>query len=174
LLGPEGIAVFYSHENARPLLQLRQLGWHMFDRPFGFGRKEWTPADSARRFEAGSPNTLGQVALQASVELLLVTGADEVERRVLANTAALFEGLAQIPGINVTSRAELSRRSGIVSFRPARVPVNSAHAALTRAGITCVVRDEAIRLSPHFYQGTKEMNQVLDAVQLAVQTPAGA
>jgi selenocysteine lyase/cysteine desulfurase len=50
LLGPEGIAVFYSCADARPLLRLRQLGWHMFDQPFSFGRTEWTPADSARRF----------------------------------------------------------------------------------------------------------------------------
>lgn len=170
LLGPEGMAVFYSSRDARPLLHLRQLGWHMFDQPFSFGRTDWTPADSARRFEAGSPNTLGQVALQASVELLLATGMEEVERRVLANTAALMNGLAGIPGVNVVSRRELPRRSGIVSFRCESIAATAVHGALSRAGIICVVRDHAVRLSPHFYQGEEEIRRVLAAVRVAVET----
>jgi cysteine desulfurase / selenocysteine lyase len=168
LLGPEGIAVFYSSADARPLLRLRQLGWHMFDQPFSFGRSEWTPADSARRFEAGSPNTLGQVALQASLGLLLATGPEQIERRVLANSAALLEGLTRIPGIQVVSRVDVARRSGIVSFRSGSAPANRLHTALMRAGVTSAVRDEAIRLSPHFYQGDEETGRVLAAVQHAV------
>jgi selenocysteine lyase/cysteine desulfurase len=171
LLGPEGIAVFYSSADARPLLRLRQVGWHMFDQPFSFGRTEWTPADSARRFEAGSPNTLGQVALQTSLELLLATGMEEIERRVLANSAALIDGLGRIPGIHVVSRVEIPRRSGIVSFRSGSMPANLVHAALMRAGVTSAVRDEAIRLSPHFYQGNAEIDRVLAAVRLAVVNP---
>jgi cysteine desulfurase / selenocysteine lyase len=170
LLGPEGIAVFYSSEDARPLLRLRQLGWHMFDQPFSFGRTEWTPAESARRFEAGSPNTLGQVALQASLGLLFATGPEEIERRVLANSAALLDGLARIPGIQVVSRVDVARRSGIVSFRSGSTPANRLHAALMRAGVTSAVRDEAIRLSPHFYQGDEETGRVLAAVQHAVHS----
>ena len=170
LLGPEGMAVFYSHKDARPLVQLRQLGWHMFDQPFSFGRTDWTPANSARRFEAGSPNTLGQVALQASVELLLATGMEEVERRVLANTAALIDGLVQIPGLSVVSRSELQRRSGIVSFKSASIAAAAVHAALSRAGIICVVRDQAVRLSPHFYQGEEEISRILAAVRVALET----
>ncbi len=170
LLGPEGIAVFYSSEEARPLLRLRQLGWHMFDQPFGFGRTDWKPADSARRFEAGSPNTLGQVALQASVELLLATGMEEVERRVLDNTACLIEGLERIPGLNVVSRTELPRRSGIVTFRSASMPATAVQAALSHAGVVCVVREQGVRLSPHFYQGKEEIKQVLTAVQKAMET----
>jgi selenocysteine lyase/cysteine desulfurase len=170
LLGPEGIAVFYSSADARPLLRLRQLGWHMFDQPFSFCRTEWMPADSARRFEAGSPNTLGQVALQASLGLLLATGPEEIERRVLANSAALLDGLARIPGIHLVSRADVPRRSGIVSCRSANTPANRLHAALLRAGVTSAVRDDAIRLSPHFYQGDDEIKRVLAAVQYAAHS----
>jgi len=83
----------------------------------------------------------------------------------------LFDGLARIPGIHVVSRADIPRRSGIVSFRSGTVPANLLHAALMRAGVTSAVRDEAIRLSPHFYQGDEEIGRVLDAVQLAVHNP---
>ena len=76
LLGPEGIAVFYCRASARPQLRLIQQGWHMFDNPWNFHRGEWQPSTSAKRFEAGSPNSMGQAALHASLNLLLQADMD--------------------------------------------------------------------------------------------------
>jgi selenocysteine lyase/cysteine desulfurase len=89
----------------------------------------------------------------------------------LANSAALFGGLEQIPGIRLVSRVDLPRRSGIVSFASSTMGANALHAALMRAGVSCAVRDDAIRLSPHFYQGEKEIGKVLAAVQLCIHSP---
>jgi len=80
----------------------------------------------------------------------------------------LIDGLVQIPGLNVVSRTELLRRSGIVSFRSENLSAAAVHAALSRAGIICVVRDHAVRLSPHFYQGEEEISRILAAVRVAV------
>jgi len=33
---------------------------------------------------------------------------------------------------------------------------------LQRAGVSCVVRGQSIRLSPHFYQGESELGLFLD------------
>jgi selenocysteine lyase/cysteine desulfurase len=71
----------------------------------------------------------------------------------------------------VVSRVDIPRRSGIVSFRSGSIPANLLHAALMRAGVTSAVRDETIRLSPHFYQGDEEIRRVLAAVQRAVHNP---
>ena len=73
LLAPEGIAVFYCRESVREQLTLQQHGWRMVDTPYQFNRESWEPSKSAGRFEAGSPNTVGQAALNASVGLLLAT-----------------------------------------------------------------------------------------------------
>ncbi|MGH8035456.1 MAG: aminotransferase class V-fold PLP-dependent enzyme, partial [Lysobacterales bacterium] len=94
LLGPEGIAIFYSDAESRPLVRLRQLGWHMFENPWSFDPGEETPTASARRFEAGSPNTLGQVALSASLDVLFETGLEKVEQQVLDNTSHLLKHLS--------------------------------------------------------------------------------
>lgn len=167
LLGPEGIALFYSDEESRPRLHLRQLGWHMFDQPWNFSRKEWTPASSARRFEAGSPNTLGQVAFKASLEVLLSAGMKQVEKRVLGNTALLLEGLRDIPGLQLVSRQESPRRSGIVSFKPTGFAVTALHQLLLERGITCAIREQFIRLSPHYYQGKNDVDEVINALRQA-------
>ena len=165
LLGPEGIAVFYCHEALRPKLKLRQQGWHMVDNPWSFSQQDLKPSASAKRFEAGSPNTLGQVAMQASLELLLQVGMERVERGVLDNTAQLMDGLGQIADVDLLSRTEPGRRSGIVTFKSGRRDPGELKRALEQHGVTCALRNGAIRLSPHVYQGAEEMEQVLDIIR---------
>ncbi len=164
LLGPEGIAVFYSRAAARDRLKLVQLGWHNLENHWTF-IGEGEPSSTARRFEAGSPSTLGQVAMHASVQLLLTTGMPQIEQCVLANTACLLESLQTIKGVSITSRQEAERRSGIVSFRPEQLPLQEFYDALQTRGLRCSLRDDAIRLSPHFYQGPNELLGVLAMIE---------
>jgi selenocysteine lyase/cysteine desulfurase len=165
LLSPEGIAVFYSRAEARSRLALLQQGWHMFDDPWQFERADWTPSKSARRFEAGTPNTVGQAAFHASTALLLDYGMEPIGRRVLANTDQLIRGLGERPGFRVTSATAPERRSGIVAFDHERIAAADLHGRLTDAGVSCVVRGGSIRLSPHFYQGERQIEAFLEILE---------
>jgi selenocysteine lyase/cysteine desulfurase len=167
LLGPEGAAVFFTTAEARSQLQPMQLGWHALANPWSFSN-ETTLTQSARKFEAGSPNSLGQVAMHASLGLLLDIGPAEVERRILANTARLMDGLADIRGVEIVSRQEAGRRSGIVSFRHAGKPVIELHDELQQRGLRCSLRNHAIRLSPHCYQDASVMERVLALIEAAI------
>lgn len=164
LLAPEGVAVLYCREAIRPQIQLMQLGWNMVDKPWVFSRDEWVPSSQARRFEAGSPNSMGQAALHGSVSLLLEYGMDQVEKRILENTDFLLTELQKRAGIAVTSRVEHERRSGIVSFVHAEIPSDSIYRQLREKGIACAVREGAVRISPHFYQGERELSVFMDAL----------
>lgn len=161
LLAPEGIAAFYCSDQARPRLSLTQQGWHMFEHPWNFEREDWTPAASSKRFEAGSPNTVGQAALNASVGLLLDYGMENVSAHVLANTDFLLRNLEDVPGIRIRSATEPARRSGIVCFSHRSMPVHDVHRALSEEGVSSVIREGSIRLSPHFYQGEDLLREFL-------------
>lgn len=165
LLSPEGIAVFYSRGEARSQLKLLQRGWHMFDNPWQFERDDWTPSKSARRFEAGTPNTVGQAAFHASTSLLLDFGMDKVGGRVLSNTDQLVSGLSELPGFRVTSPTAPERRSGIVAFDHERIAAVDLHERLTGAGVSCVVRGGSVRLSPHFYQGMPQISTFFEILE---------
>ena len=157
LLGPEGIAVFYCREERRPELKLQQHGWHMVDRFWDFDRDRWEPSSTALRFEAGTPNSIGQAALDASVTMFLEFGMDSVVRRVLANTDHLVRELSKLPGVELRSQTAPERRSGIVSFVHESFDSNEIYRTLKAEGVNCAVRDGAVRLSPHFYQGEREI-----------------
>jgi selenocysteine lyase/cysteine desulfurase len=165
LLAPEGIAVFYSRDASRAQLKLLQQGWHMFDQPWQFEREDWTPARSAKKFEAGSPNTMGQAAFNASSRLLLDYGMANVGRRVLANTDHLVRRLLDLPGARICSPVETARRSGIVRFAHERLSTQDLHRQLTQSGVSCVIRGNSIRLSPHFYQGESQIESFMKILE---------
>ncbi|RPH96975.1 MAG: aminotransferase class V-fold PLP-dependent enzyme [Lysobacterales bacterium] len=165
LLGPEGIAVFFSRPKARERLTLLQQGWHMFEDPWHFQRDDWAPAASGKRFEAGSPNSLGQAALHAAAGLLLERGMRAVEARILENTRHLVTRLGQLPGVRLVSHGDPARQSGIVSFASDRTPARELHGRLAARDVSCALRGDAIRLSPHFYQGEAELEAFLQELE---------
>ena len=121
------------------------------------------------RFEAGSPNTLGQAALHASIGLLQDFGMEQVEKNVTANSFALSEGLMDIPGIELSMPFDRQRVSGIVSFRPPDGNPVRVQQILKSRGLSCTVRANAIRLSPHFYQSGRPVQKMLDLIEESVK-----
>ena len=164
LLGPEGIAVFYCGETAREQLRLQQQGWYMYDNPWNFDAQDPDPSASAKRFEAGSPNNLGQVAMSASLSLLAEWGMDGVSRRVESNSRHLMNELGGIPGIQLMGTSDPSRISGIVSFRSRNYESSKIFRALQAAGFTTALRGGNIRVSPHFYQGPDELDVLIEEI----------
>lgn len=165
LLSPEGLAVFYCRQGVREQLRLSQQGWHMLDDPYQFNRHDWDASKTATRFEAGSPNTLCQAAMHASVGLLQNTGMQRVEKLVTENSAILSKGLSDIPGIELARQFDPERVSGIVNFRPSNGQPAVFQQALRRSGLHCTVRGDGIRLSPHFYQAGRPVLEILDLIE---------
>lgn len=154
LLGPEGIAVFYSLPQARAQLRLQQFGWHMVEHVGDFDRPNWQPARSARCFEPGSPNMLGIHALNASLSLFEELGMAAIEQQLMAKVAWLIDWVNQQTELMLITPAAVDRHAGIVSFRCRELDTQGhdcLYRALMDAGVICACRGGAIRLSPHFY-----------------------
>jgi len=161
MLGPEGLALFYSSPKARDALSLLQYGWHMVARAGDFDADNWTPAVAARRFEPGSPNMLGIHALNASLSLLEEVGMAQVEADVMANAKAVMAWVKSNPELELITPAQPGRYAGIVTFRHLHLD-DDGHARLYRrlmaAGIVCAHRAGGIRFSPHFYSDVSALD----------------
>ncbi len=165
LLGPEGLAVFYCRAALRDQLTLHQYGWHMVEECGDYDRSDWTTARSARRFECGSPNMVAVHALNASLTLLLETGLQTISRQVLKNTQYLIDKLDDISGMNLISPRRDEQRAGIVSFRVTDLDTAGLYQHLSRRGVVCALRSNALRLSPHFYTSRQTMDAAVELVQ---------
>jgi selenocysteine lyase/cysteine desulfurase len=170
MLGPEGLGVFYCRASLRPQMKLSEYGWHMLEHMGDYNRQGWEPAQSARRFECGSPNMLAAMALDASLSLLEEVGLEEVGRLVEERVQWLHEGLQAIPGVTLHSPGQGERRAGIVSFSVAGVDTLALHAKLMKQQVVCIPRGPGVRFSPHFYTDQRVIERALVLVrQCAMQ-----
>ena len=160
MLGPEGLALFYCRRELQPMLTLRQYGWHMLEDMGDYERRDWRAADSARRFECGSPNMLGIHALQASVGLLLETGLEKIYQAVSRNISYLIDNMKS-NGANILSESAPHRRAGIVTFERPGLDMRQLHRYLMENGVICALRGGGIRFSPHFYTRESDLARAL-------------
>lgn len=151
MLGPEGLGVFYCRRDLREQLKLHEYGWHMLEHAGDYDRQDWQPARTARRFECGSPNMLGAVALEASLSLLNELGLPQIASRLAERIQWLQQGLKHIPGAEILSPSQPERQAGILTFRLAGVDNKSLFEYLKSQQVVCALRGGGIRFSPHFY-----------------------
>jgi selenocysteine lyase/cysteine desulfurase len=168
LLGPEGLGVFYCRSDLRAQLELHEYGWHMLEHRGDYLRQDWQPAHSARRFECGSPNMLGTMALEASLSLLEEVGMVEVGKVVQERVQWLLDGLACMPGVTLHSPIDPARRAGIVTFSLAGWNNQALFQHLRSEQVICAQRGAGVRLSPHFYSEPRVIEETLSLLhQLA-------
>jgi len=164
MLGPEGCALFYCRKALIPQLELKQYGWHMVQDYADFNKKDWTPNQTAQRFECGSSNMLGIVALHASVGLLLDIGMAAIEQQVLEIAARLTNKLAALNDVEILSPLAENRRSGIVLFRKANCDTEALYRYLQDHNVICAMRGNGIRFSPHFHTSSESIDRAVALV----------
>ncbi|NRH26946.1 aminotransferase class V-fold PLP-dependent enzyme [Pseudomonas sp. MS19] len=161
MLGPEGLGVFYCRSDLRDQLTLHEFGWHMLEHMGDYQRTEWQPANSARRFECGSPNMLGTMALEASLSLLEEVTMAEVGNALEQRVQWLIDGLNEIPGVQLHSALAPERRAGIINFTVDGHDNHALHKQLMAEQVVCIPRGKGIRFSPHFYTEPKVIEDTL-------------
>lgn len=166
LLAPEGLGIFYVSERVIDTIQPSQYGWHMVENAGDYDTKAWSPAQSARKFECGSPNMLGVHGLSASLAVLMEEGMDKVSGLILERTQRLLALIAREPRLKLLSSEDPERLSGIVLFKHRSTPNAAVWSHLKSHQIICALRGGGIRFSPHFYT---PLEQLETAVRIAAE-----
>ncbi len=163
LLGPEGAGVFYCRseliERMRPLM----IGWMNVVDAMDYGKYNYTLRADAGRFECGTHNIAGLLALKASVELFNAIGVGMIAQRVRELTDRLIGSLGA-KGYSILSPRDKWQWSGIVSFA-AKNPDDHERIfqALRREHRTEIAtREGRLRASPHFYNTEQQMDRLVE------------
>src|SRR5579884_2918114 len=112
LLSCEGAGLFWMRRELVEQLHPVGIGWNSVIGSRNFNRLEFRLKPHAGRWESGSPNAAGILALGASLELLLAIGIDALAERILYLTDYLCERCRQA-GMRVYSSRRPGEASGI-------------------------------------------------------------
>jgi selenocysteine lyase/cysteine desulfurase len=162
LLGPEGAGVFYCRRELIEMTRPLTVGWMNVVNEQDYGHYDYTLKSDAGRFECGTYNVPGLLALKAAVELLTEVGVEAVAARLQHLTGHLIRRLTE-NGYRIVSPRSAEQWSGIVSFT---TPVHDQKGIFTtlrkQHRTEIALREGRLRCSPHFYNTEQQLDRLVD------------
>ncbi|HEX2188672.1 MAG TPA: aminotransferase class V-fold PLP-dependent enzyme, partial [Longimicrobiaceae bacterium] len=152
LCAPFGTGFAYVRRELVERMEPRNVGWTSLRASADYASLldyRYDFVEDARRFEVATPAFQDYAGFAASLETLLEAGVETIQAHVAEVLDPLVAWLAEHPEVRTVSDTSPGRRSGILCFRPPEP--EAAFAALTAAGVVCVLREGAVRVSPHLY-----------------------
>jgi cysteine desulfurase/selenocysteine lyase len=167
LLSPWGAGFTYVRRDLIAQLEPVYVGWTACEGTDDYSRMtEYSPSlrADARRFEMITLPYQDFAGMNVSLRLLLDIGVDRIAEHVRALHQPLLDW-ARDRGVRVTSPVG-SHGSAILSLAPPDPA--AAYAALREARIYTSLREGSIRISPHFFNTSRDMSRVRDVLDAAM------
>jgi selenocysteine lyase/cysteine desulfurase len=161
-MGPQGVGIVYVSERVQNMIRQASLGWIAVKDAWDFFNYEHEPLDDARRYEGGTYNSIGITGYHGALKLFREFGHDNVDARVRANAAHTWQRAMEM-GLDVITPAGAGHRAGIVTFRHDQA--DRLQQQLQERGMVVSARVGHIRISPHFYNTSEEIDALFDAVR---------
>ncbi|MCA9215646.1 MAG: aminotransferase class V-fold PLP-dependent enzyme [Planctomycetales bacterium] len=167
MLGPEGAGVFYARAEHLNLLRPIGVGWNSAKSPFDFGKETFELKETADRYEGGTLNSGGFLALGRSIDLLQQFGAGSdvsaVGERVIAIADYAVEKLLAAD-CHILSPRDAKHKSGIVTFAVVDENPETIRSQCRAAGVIVSSRGGGVRISPHAYNNEADIDRLVDVI----------
>ena len=167
MLGPEGAGLFFVRNQHLDLLRPLGVGWNSVVQNFDFDtiQMQWKP--TAARYEGGTMNTVGFLALGASLEMLrscgLAHNSSRLEQQVVQLGDYAVDRL-QAVGAEIISLREPGHLSGIITFRLRDADHAAVREACLARGVVLSHRGGGLRISPHAYNNESDVDRLMDCL----------
>lgn len=168
MLGPEGAGIAYFRRERLEQLRPLGVGWHSVVHAHDYTRIELDLKPTAARYEGGSQNMPGMLALGASLKLLHELGIERIADAILDVSDQACKLLTEIGAKIISDRRPDHRggaqRSGIVTFElPGHDPLAvKKHCLKKKVVLSC--RAGRLRISPHAYNNEEDLNRLIGAL----------
>jgi len=163
MLALQGVSFAYVRGDLVERLSLGAPGWRSMNDMWDFLNYEQPYVQDASRFEGGTPNFVGALSLERSIDAIEEAGTDAIGSHVLALTDRLYDGLRE-KGANIDTLRGPGISSGIVTFTmPGRDSIALGQ-ALQREGVITTWRASGIRVAPHGYNSADDIDRLLSLV----------
>ena len=174
MLGPTGIGVLYGKEEILNQMNPIEFGGEMIDFVY---EQEATWKDLPWKFEAGTPNIAGAIALGAAVDYISNLGMENVHAYEQELVDYVLPKLQAIEGLTVYGPEDPSQHAGVIAFNIDGLHPHDVATALdyegvaVRAGHHCAQPlinhlgiSSAARASFYIYNTKEDCDKLVEAI----------
>jgi len=164
LCAPEGCGMLYLSDRAREMLEPSFVGWISVETPWDFADREQPFKPNALAMESGTGASALFYGLEQSLKLLTETGLGRIENYLNDLTDQLCDSLAGRQYDILSSRAP-GERSSIVCIKHTNgLHCNDIAKHLQERDIIVSPRIDRLRISPHFYNNSEDIDRLIEAL----------
>jgi selenocysteine lyase/cysteine desulfurase len=163
MLASEGNGILYVRRKWLDSIEPVEFGWTNPANYTDYSSRDMTLRPDAGRYECGTLNTIGCFGLRAALDFLLEVGIENIAANVLSLADQLESG-ARRKGYELLVKRNAQTGSGIVSIRHPNLDARAVVSQLKQKRISAAPRQGWVRMSPHFYLNSEEIEQVVDAL----------
>jgi selenocysteine lyase/cysteine desulfurase len=162
LLGSAGLAFLYVREELIEKLVPTVTGWFAQSDIFAMDNTRYDPSPSARRFETGTPPVPNSYVAEAGLGIIDEVGLPAIEHRIREITAAIIAE-ARSAGYSLAVPEDPERHGALITLRSH--DENAIVEALANDGIVTSCRSGNLRISPHFYNNSDDIDTLFRSLR---------
>lgn len=165
LLTPEGVGYLYLSDRARERIRPTLVGWTSVPNPEDYGNYEQGWNQGTLAWETGTAPIALIHGLEASLKLLNEVGISAIQIHLEKLTDHLCERLRDTTYEVVSSRKP-GEKSQIVCIRHGQHSPMDLYSFLRKRNIITAPRVGRLRISPHFYNTTAEIDELVSTLPI--------
>lgn len=162
LCGGPGLTFLYARRDLIPSLEPTVTGWWGQADPFGFSL-ELDRHPTARRLETGTHPAPVAFIAHGGLDIISEVGPAAIRERQGELTDELIEG-ADREGLSIRTPRDRSARGGVVNIGVGTEAAKIAE-ALYEHDVCVDSRGDGIRVSPHFFNTTSDIDTLFEALR---------
>lgn len=132
MMGPTGIGVLYGKEELLNQFEPVEFGGEMIDFVYE-SHSTWT--ELPWKFEAGTPNIAGAIALGAAIDYIQELGIDQIHQHEAELIDYVMPKLQNIEGLTIYGPKDNKKRSGVIAFNIEGLHPHDVATALDMEGV---------------------------------------
>ena len=174
MCGPTGIGVLYGKRKWLEQMEPVEFGGEMIDFVELY---DSTWKELPWKFEAGTPNIAGAIALGYAIDYLKAIGMENTHHYEEELVAYVLPKLQQIEGLTIYGPQDLAKRTGVIAFNLDGLHPHDVATALDMEGVAvraghhcaqpllkCLQVAATARASFYFYNTKQDADRLVDAI----------
>lgn len=167
LMALTGLGYFYISDQLISKMRNANLGWLSVADSWSLLDFDPTPKSNAERFQTGTMNSIGMIGLDATLNLFVDFGIENIEKRIQENSEYFINTLVENGFDPILKGCSKKHLSGITSIK-----IDNATKVLEELKLRNIIvetREGMLRCAPHFYNTTDEMDELVKQLKVITQ-----